>query len=192
MGKARHLRTDAETRTISKHLLYEIQMFVVVTDLLDTFWIAESSAQMHGTRNAVLESWALHVRNLLDFLYGRGGPRDHVRAEDFLDEGCTLASRSEVLRRAQRRANKEIAHLSYDRDIVTVEQKPWDVAEIVRELTSALREFIELASADRVAVGFVEQVAALLPSEKRHGGDRARRLHHHGDHKLDDAHVLSG
>jgi len=58
----------------------------------------------------LVETFVLHLRNMIDFLY-RPGKGDDVTAEDFLDAGTTW-DRSEPgeLTTAHNRANKELNH----------------------------------------------------------------------------------
>ena len=48
--------------------------------------------------NAMLESWVQHLRNLLEFFYGRGGDQEIVRVADFFGRRPVPEVEPEVLR----------------------------------------------------------------------------------------------
>src|SRR5689334_6802883 len=132
MAKPRPKRPDDELRALSGHVLYEIEMFAFTADCLSAFSVAESSAPVKTLQNAVLESWTLHARNLLTFLY-EDRPKAHdVTAADFLDQDwpAERGTRPDVLRTARARAAREIAHISDYRLQVTAAEKPWQVEPI--------------------------------------------------------------
>jgi hypothetical protein len=105
--------------------------------------------------DAVLEAFIIHGRNLLHFLYPEKPQASDVIAEDFLDDPTQwptlrgdLPSSLVTLRR---RANKEVAHLTYDRLSVTPEEKGWHFVDILRDLDLKFQEFRKLAPSKRLA-----------------------------------------
>jgi hypothetical protein len=165
MAKARQKRSDQELRALSHHLLYEIEMFVETTTQLRAFFIGESSYPVRALRNSLLESWALHVRNLLSFLYDdRAGVEDAIAA-DFLDVDWATerGAKPEVLRASHKKASKEIAHLSYHRIGLTDDQRGWTIEPIFSEMVKAIRKFINLVPESHVQKGFRERANAVLP-----------------------------
>ena len=97
--------------------------------------------------NALLESFVIHLRALIDFLYSDRPREDDVIAEDyFLNADDWIKFRpeqSEVLKLAKRRAGKEIAHLTYARLDVTAETKPWPFVEIANEINAVFNIFLQ-------------------------------------------------
>ena len=79
-------RSDNDLLAISDHLLYEIQMLFGTAQALLTF---EDSNHVDFEKkviyNSLLESFTVHSRVLLDFLYSSDARRDDVIAEDFFD-----------------------------------------------------------------------------------------------------------
>jgi hypothetical protein len=148
---ARKKRSQETLRNVSNHLLYEI-------------WMLESLAQAMASgvfgqgvlNNAVLESFTLHTRILLDFLYAKEAPRsDDVIAEDFFQDPEQWKSvrpeKSETLNMIHTRVGKEVAHLTYARLKVTPEAKQWPFLQIANELRAVFNKFLEIVPKELLA-----------------------------------------
>ena len=139
---ARRPRNEDELRAASDHLHYEIQMLRGTMTLLATQAFGESVLS-----NALIESLTIHARALIHFLYPSGQLADSdVLAEDFFDDSkCWLTIRPEeptAFGRARGRVNKEIAHLTYDRQLVTPELKGWDFVALGNAILEVLQVFL--------------------------------------------------
>jgi hypothetical protein len=139
----RKKRTADELRRISEDLHYEVQM------LLGSAQALASETTGEGTlRNALVESFAIHCRNMLDFLWPDKPKRkgDCVIAADFFpspsDWEKLRPEISQLLLDSRVRAAKEIAQLTYARLAVDPDQKDWDVRQIANELTRVVEKFI--------------------------------------------------
>jgi len=97
--------------------------------------------------NALLESFVIHVRGVMDFLYNDTPRPDDVAAQDFFSSADVWLNirpqRSRLLTTARTRVGKEAAHLTYARLAVTPATKPWPFVEIANEVTSVLGVFLE-------------------------------------------------
>jgi hypothetical protein len=114
---------------------------------------------------ALIEAFATHLRNLIDFLY-HGSPKpDDVVAADFFEPtavGCPNPPEpSLTVVRARERANKEIVHLTTKRIEGTPPEKAWAVSELLAEITPLLEQFTAGASPRRLGPEVVEQVRRL-------------------------------
>ncbi len=96
--------------------------------------------------SALVESFGIHLRNLIDFFY-RPGRLDDVTAQDFLD-ATTVWSRGEPasLTDAHRRANKELSHLTQARKSGAPPEKEWDTISLAKEIESVAKDFAVTAS----------------------------------------------
>jgi len=126
---------------ISHHLWYEFQMFLALTQELSKGYPA-------GTiNNALLESFALHVRNLIDFLYNDNSSSDDVFAGDFFqrkEDWIKIRPHiTPLLDKAKKRANKEVSHLTYARINITPEEKKWYFVKIFQDMNRAFDVFVE-------------------------------------------------
>jgi len=120
-------------REASGHVWYEIWMLLSVGCALAGPLLGEGVA-----RNAFVESFALHARSLVGFLFGgKVRPTDLIAA-DYFDSAARWAKlrggMPPELRVIGPRVRGEIAHLSYERLAVTAETKGWDVPAIVKAI----------------------------------------------------------
>lgn len=144
----RPARTHKKLQEARKHVCYEIWMLISTAHILASGTLGKEEV----LKNAVMESFVIHTRSLLDFLYPTDRAQDtDILASDFLPPGQwddERPDKSQLLATAQRRANKEIAHLTYDRLDVTAETKPWKFVEISHEVERVFTVFRKLAKWD--------------------------------------------
>jgi hypothetical protein len=139
---ARKKRTDHELQQASIHLHYE---FCMLTSLAKG--LASGIAANGWLLNALLESFVIHVRVHLEFLYPKGPNRDAVIAADYFPSSNhwekLRPALSDTLKKARIRAHQELAHLTYARLNVTPETKPWAFIEIANQIQNAMHIFLE-------------------------------------------------
>jgi hypothetical protein len=127
---------------VSGHLHYEVGMLQAVARGL-----ASGAVSGSPTHNALLESFAIHVRNLVDFLWPEKPKNDHVVAADFFsspqDWTKNVPAIPHQLRAARIRAAKEVAHLTYARLLVTAETKGWSYVHLADEIIKAFKVFLQ-------------------------------------------------
>jgi hypothetical protein len=137
------MRTVEELRKASGHLNYEVAMLMSLAQGL-----ASGIAGQGTIANAMIESFVVHLRCVLDFLYAPKNRRDDdVIAQDYFDDQATWEelrpSMSAELSKARDRAGKEMAHLTYARLDVTPEAKPWPFVELTSEISDVLGVFLQ-------------------------------------------------
>jgi hypothetical protein len=138
-------RSDEELRAVAKHLDYE-------------FWMLTSLAQSMATgisaqgwlTNALLESFVIHFRALVDFFYPPLHPKpDDVLATHYFEDSAEWERLrpplSEALQHGRARAHKEIAHLTYTRLDVTPDKRSWPFVEIANQMEELMQVFRENA-----------------------------------------------
>lgn len=110
---------------------------------------ASSGGYTAVVHNALVESFALHARNMVDFFYNDSPqPDDAVASQFFSNPLMWQTVRPPLtadLQTAKARANKEISHLTYARLLVAPSQKSWPVDSIVRDIDAVLATFCENA-----------------------------------------------
>src|SRR5260370_26341953 len=113
-------------------LLYELQ-------LLDWTSAAVPSAKKDVLRYVLIESFVIHLRNLIDFFYTPRREDDDVIAADF----CPGWHKSipNTLKEAKERANKELSHLTLGRKSGLHPEKPWDVSGLFQEVHGVAKRF---------------------------------------------------
>lgn len=140
--------TNEELLAYSReHLFYEVEMLLNVSRLN-----LENLPRVF--RNMQIESFAIHLRNLIIFFYPTPTLfTTDVYAKHFFSDAtkweqiCPPASISPISRTAKKRADKEVAHLTTERLAGNNPKKEWDILGLVNEITPIIRSFC--VSADR-------------------------------------------
>jgi hypothetical protein len=126
-----------------EHLYYEIWMFYEVGKIL------AGSVQNLLIRNALLESFLMHARIILDFLDNKKLKDDDAIANDYLpcsvDLKLVMSPKSELLEDVHRRGHKELVHLSYKRLEVELENKKWEFLKMMGEVKQRIDLFLDKA-----------------------------------------------
>jgi hypothetical protein len=139
----RKQRTQQELQKASDHLFYEVWMLTSLARGMASGVFNEGIIN-----NALLESFTLHARAILDFLFSENPRPDDVIAEDYFSSPekwlKIKANKSEKLKNIHLRVGKEVAHLTYFRQTVTPETKAWNFIVIAGEINSVFNEFLEL------------------------------------------------
>ena len=143
-----------------EHLLHELSML----------WeLAEDLPQKKASTetSALVESFGIHLRNLIDFFY-REGRRDDVTAQDFLDATTTWRPKEPLsLTKAHERANKELSHLTQARISGNPPEKAWDTYGLLNEIAAVAGEFAAKASQKKLHPK-VREFLQLQPEKMRH------------------------
>lgn len=139
---AKKNRTNDELQAASNHLHYE-------------YWMLTSIAQSLGTgisgqgwlNNALIESFVIHLRVLIDFFYPESVQNDDVIAADYFNNDAEWNNirppMTENLKAWKIRAHKEIAHLTYARLKVTAETKGWPFIEIAESINLVMDIYLK-------------------------------------------------
>lgn len=147
----------------AEHIPYEIDMFFGMVEMLTRRSVigATSEAEAVRLKNALIEVFAIHLRNIIDFMYlERPQPTDVVAA-DFCTAGAWQAVKPPItnnLEAARVRANKEIAHLTSQRIAGTPPEKAWDPCRLAAEIRPLLQLVVARAEITRLS----PQVAAAI------------------------------
>jgi hypothetical protein len=134
-------RNEDELKRVSHHLRYELAMLSAAANA-----ISSGIAERGWLSNLLLESFVLHVRSVSDFFYVERKKEDDALAGDFFLEGQWVNLRpieTDLLKKARKRAHKEVVHLTYERLNVAPEAKPWPLLEIVRDVDAVLHVFLQ-------------------------------------------------
>jgi hypothetical protein len=148
MTRAR--RNEPELQEASKHLLYGLSQLACSVERL---------AEGEGDRviyNALIESFVGHVRSTMEFFDSRPGAHaDDIIAADFFDDPSSwihvMPGWSSDLDRVRERANKQLAHLSYRRIGITVQDKRWSFIVIAQAIEPVVCAFIQHVPRHRLA-----------------------------------------
>jgi hypothetical protein len=162
-----------------EHLLYEIWMTSTLTARMsrhpDRFDgglsaaegpLARELLELTG-RNADIESFALHVRNLVKFLYAKRPKQGDVVAASYFDvRNDWFDVRPDLpksLNRVNARVPVEIVHLSVGRLKVRESDKTWPYELMWRDLAKVIGVFLDRVPENRLSAEFCKTARALLP-----------------------------
>jgi len=148
--------SDAELLRFSEnHLTYEIWMFFKSGTELSRVHFSESDPASLFYKNALVESFVNHLRNLLLFLYPyrvkHGG--DVIARCFFVDPTVwkdKAPPETDSLRKARKRASQEISHLTASRRDVTDALKTWPAPDLMAEIKGVLDVFVDNASSTKL------------------------------------------
>jgi hypothetical protein len=176
MAKARKVLSNPGLIAYSKeHVLYEISMLVECGHLLARSFQSESVDLARVLRNVVVESFAIHLRNLVDFLYpGKYVHNTDVLADHFFPHEkrpAAFPSLPPELQTARQRAHKQVSHLTTGRLKEGDPGKGWATSSLVSETLSVLVEFVEQASPHKLDCSVRDYVLAVSRSTSPWGSD---------------------
>jgi hypothetical protein len=134
------IRKPSELSAAAEHLVYEVQMARATA-----VGLASGLFPIGPLHDAVLESFIIHARNLVHFFFPQGAQASDVLAEHYFptpkDWNSLRGELPPSLVRLRGRANKEVAHLTYDRLLVTSKAKSWNTLRILSDLDSLVAKF---------------------------------------------------
>jgi hypothetical protein len=164
--------TDAELQAFSgEHLFYELEMTFWTAPLVVKYAVPKD-VDDQVIKNALLESFLVHVRSLKAFLYDPKGREDDVCADDYVVNAEEWRrARGEVpdlLKRAAQRTGGEVAHLTTRRRSEP-DERQWDVRELVKALVQPFCQFVAMTPAGRLDWR-IHHLAADLGSEGQRRG----------------------
>jgi hypothetical protein len=140
MTRQRDLRAPADLRDASEHLFYELWMLDSVARILALGALGQGTVS-----NALLESFSIHARALLQFFFPLSPKSDDVLAEDYFSGTVAWETvrgpQPEALNQVNRRVGKEVAHLTYTRLGLSEEAKQWRILEVSQALSDVAMRF---------------------------------------------------
>jgi len=135
---------------------YEHWMLLETSRMMTTGWLQLDRV----TANAFVEAHAIHLRNLIEFLFDRPD-RLRMRAADFV-VGWE-PDRPELLGRALGRTAIELAHLGVER--VNRSRKPWG-PEYAQAVSDYMQRWLAEASSEiKAHFKLMRELRQLMPSE---------------------------
>jgi len=142
--------TDTELlQYADMHLQYEFDMLTWSTGILVSLVFHPNEKILFwAIKNSLLNSYALHTRNLINFLFSHSLNHDHsgdIIVEDFLEVGDIVSSYITIpplLEEALDKANKQVAHLTLERIRYEQAGKEWKFLELNNQINEALFEII--------------------------------------------------
>ena len=157
--KSPHSLSDEELCDYADHhLSFEIDMLLWSSGVMATLGSLKQEGLLAWACNsAMLNTFALHSRNLTDFLYLRASGRDRktdIIVQDYIDE-ATLSNHlppiTPLLEEAKKKADKQAAHLSLDRIQYEQSGKGWQFINIATDIMTAFRAIAPVFPGNRIS-----------------------------------------
>lgn len=157
--KPPHTLSDSELKAYAEqHLQYECNMLAVTTGILGALPpLPSEDIVSFAVRNGLLNSFAIHLRNLIDFLYSRSKGKDKqtdIVIEDYIDEAEVarhLLPITPLLDSAIVKANKQVAHLTRERIDFEREGKEWQFIALADQVVKALASIAPYVPGTRIS-----------------------------------------
>lgn len=147
--KATSLNNEELRLYFLEHVRYEVQLLMNAVIAID-----QKMQVPTGLECMIVESFSIHLRNLITFLYPYTFRSNDVCAKNFfLRAGTWEGVRPELsntLKQAKTRADVEVGHLTTLRKNGTPDNKTWDVKGLAMEIFPIFKLFCE--SADKVSL----------------------------------------
>ena len=125
MGKSYRQLDNQILKGAVDHLMYELEMLKETSSTL-----SKQPELPWNVRNSLVESFVIHARGLIMFLYYLPTKDDDVMACDYFEEGVWEKNRgpiTSILETALTRANKEVAHITTFRLGKKLVEKHWNI-----------------------------------------------------------------
>jgi hypothetical protein len=126
-------RSAKDLVRMSGHLLYEFTELRRLTDLM-------TMRQRHQVeQNILLDSFVIHMRNLIDFFHGKDFGGKALVLKDYMFQDRSIRKqrprKTETLSAADAKANVQVAHISFERMRLDDEgSKSWNVTAIYKDI----------------------------------------------------------
>lgn len=136
-----------------EHLRYEVECFYEISLFLsnEKAFGAENETDLHFLNMALIESFIIHLRNIIDFFYIHPKDDDIIAEFYYPNWENNRPKKSELLRNSKIRANKELAHLTTLRKNGIPKEKSWDIKRLRKEINGLFNEFFEGADSDLIS-----------------------------------------
>ena len=128
-------RTPEHLKAVAKDLGYEWWMASEAVNRIEML-IEDGDT---WARNAALECFLRHARNLRDFLGSSSNPDDLV-AEDYLGSPITVPMRTLNSNPVNKWLNKKLSHLSHSRPYL---ERGWKPRHLLEEIDGAMQSFVD-------------------------------------------------
>ena len=188
--------TDNELKDYAEtHLRYEINMLTMSVAILAYLGTHNNRSPIPWVlNNGILNTFSIHARNLIDFLYSRSKGKDRatdIIIQDYVDDSAItqhLRPITPLLEEVLIKANKQVAHLTMERIDYEKAGKEWKFRDVIGHIRLAFStiaphipvarmspEFRGELSASKLPVPQVEIVELFTPNGRQSGVSLALR-----------------
>lgn len=115
-----------------------------------------------ASRNALIEAFQIHARNLIDFLTDQPSRREATAADFTVQEWSIAGGDRRALKRLSGEFSQRVAHLSWQRSQLDPAQQRVMTDDIYDAIRRYLLAFLEHVDPDRVCSGFIQDVGGAM------------------------------
>ena len=148
-----------------EHLLYEINMLFWTASILSYLApIANKGEIANALSNSLLNSFSVHARNLIGFLYSRQNSSDYptdVVLEDYVQDPDYLNSLppiTDLLVQAKTKTDKQVSHLTLERIAYEKQDKEWKFVAIYQDIMKAFFAISHLFQVEKTSAAFAAAI----------------------------------
>lgn len=145
----------------NEHLQYEVDMLVASAAILGHLAYKAGEGLIPWIiYNGLLNTFAIHARNLINFLYSRSRNTDRrtdIIIEDYVTPSLLasiLPPISPLLDQTLAKAAKQVAHLTKDRIDYEKEGKEWKFVQLTQEILGILKVVVPYIPDTRIGSDF--------------------------------------
>jgi len=148
--------SNSELVTFSgTHLCHDLKMFFETAVVQSRFNSSTDFLKnLSGISTNLIESYALHLRNIVAFFYNDNRTPNEIVAADFCAEGNWVEVRppmSRALDIAHKRANKILLPLTQERDSLEGPANGWNFDGLTAEIKLVFQLFLKTAIPERIS-----------------------------------------
>jgi hypothetical protein len=149
-----------------QHLQYEVDMLTGSANVL-AFLSRRKNADYVSwlVSNALLNTFSIHARNLVLFLYSRELGKDKrtdIVVQDYVsadDIAAHLLPLSQLLEKTLEKANKQVAHLAMERIAFEVAGKKWHFIDVALHLLKSIASVAPYISLQKISPRLRDKLA---------------------------------
>jgi hypothetical protein len=168
--KAQYSLTDPELlRYADMHIRYELEMLLAMSAAIPSlFPRIQEGPIFAATNNAFMNSFALHSRNLIYFLYARSLGKDRpsdIIVQDYIDSPIVdknLLPLTPLLRETVLKAGKQAAHLTFERIGYESNGGGWHIIDIDNDILTAFHSISQFFPVSRISPSFRDLISQNL------------------------------
>jgi hypothetical protein len=165
---ASNAKSTDDLREQSKHLLYEIEMLYALLRYFETGEVDRAVAQLDReglpVRNAVIESYQLHARQLIEFLID--SPTSKMpTAPRFTRRKWPPPPERRDLQALQDELSERVMHLGWKRSEFTDQEREVLTHRVEESIRPVLLRFLEQADPAKLCEGFIETARVAIAGD---------------------------
>ncbi|MBN2589522.1 MAG: hypothetical protein JXA96_06655 [Sedimentisphaerales bacterium] len=118
------------------------------------------------TVNILIESFCVHLRNLIEFFGKKKTDSDRITNEHFLPESVNVSYPYNLKKKYSGKVNNLLSHLTFHRLSYPINQKEWNLNQIANEVNEDIIQFYNKADKHLLCPKIIEYINAFQSGDK--------------------------